>query len=374
MLKPSKTRNLFVLHSDDHAELMKVLGLLQFKGCITTDGSISENTITQIYKNNKSLICIRIDSELASKYHAIHVYCCSDNISENVSIHHGDLNLNKDIIKQFEAIAAVNGANIGDHISNSSGSKNAAPSTSDCAYCNLLEAHRLRKEGVNVHTSDDPELNEPIIYRSEHFFAITTLGQFTYPYLLLIPYEHIVSIAVMNPELKQEFLQAIEDCSKILTTTFGCKKILVFENGTGNGGIGKAKDSVVHAHVHLVGTELTADDILEDLSVPLKKITFDELKNYGEHSYLLVREKGDDWIINDNPEVFIPRQYVRMLIARVMKLPEGRFNWRHFPYRGKRFVTACKIQRKLRQHWPEFDYEFQKKVHSFVFYTRLHRH
>lgn len=59
----------------------------------------------------------------------------------------------------------------------------------------------------------------------------------------------------------KEFLTVLEDISCILKMTYNVSNVLVWENGTGNSGIGKAKNSIVHAHTHIAPSNLNATTI-----------------------------------------------------------------------------------------------------------------
>ena len=78
-----------------------------------------------------------------------------------------------------------------------------------------------------------------------------SIGQFINGYLLIIPKAHVMSMAEFSKELIDEFNIVLEDVIAILKLTYNFSDILVWENGTGNSGKGKAKDSVVHCHVHV---------------------------------------------------------------------------------------------------------------------------
>jgi hypothetical protein len=60
--------------------------------------------------------------------------------------------------------------------------------------------------------------------------------------------------------------------------------LLVWENGTGNGGIGKAKNSIVHSHIHIAPSNLTIDKIKELSGFSFNQISYTDLFNYGEDS------------------------------------------------------------------------------------------
>jgi len=70
-------------------------------------------------------------------------------------------------------------------------------------------------------------------------------------------------MAELTQEELNEFVTVLDDIKYILKLTYNCSNLLVWENGTGNKGIGKAKDSVVHSHLHIAPSNLSAKSIEE---------------------------------------------------------------------------------------------------------------
>lgn len=320
-----KTRNLFVLKFRQEQLVPKALQNLQFKGMVYLSPDIlSEATIQKAFRNNKSVLCTGISPELEIKYKAIAVGLVDDSEAYDC---YTEINTDKDIAKQFASIAEYHNCDIGDHISNSSG-LGGAPTPADCAYCQYLIDPR----------SEAGYPNNQMIYQNENFFVFTTLGQFILPYLLIIPKEHVVSYAELTESQRHDFFDVLDDVEYILKETYHVDNLLIWENGTGHGALGKAKDSVVHAHIHIAASKYTADDIGALSGYPMTKIRIEDLSSYGKHSYLLLRGKDNqDWRINDNPVLYIPRQYVRQLLAEEHGiLGYGQWNWRLFPFSEKR--------------------------------------
>ena len=178
-----------------------------------------------------------------------------------------------------------------------------------------------------------------------------TIGQFILGYLLIIPYNHIMSNAELTQAEMQEFLQVLEDVEYILRLTYNKSNFLVWENGTGNSGKGKAKDSIVHAHTHVAPSVLTADKIEAYSKFPLKEISTKEISQYNKHSYLLIKDVGNSWRINNNPDVYIPRQYIRQLLANEYNIPGECWNWRTYPFSDIMMQTYHNISTALKDNW-----------------------
>lgn len=327
-----KTRNLFLLVGSP-ADTLKALEVINFKGLITVPywTPCHSKEVEQIFKNNKSVVCSKDDFVGTIPKNAIIVNVVptarSHVCSSRQTIYLSD---SESIANQFEKIAIDLNLDIGDHKSNSSGSSDG-PTKKDCAYCQYLNGQ------VNA--------NERTIYRSENFFVIPTLGQFITGYLLIIPNEHIMSNGELPIEHLDEFNLVLKDVEYIIKLAYpDAKGILVWENGSGSGGKGKAKDSLVHSHVHVAPSALTSHDIKLMSGFDFDEIDLHDLQFYKAHSYLLVKNPDNEkWIINNDPELYIPRQYVRQLIAEEYGIPGDSWNWRTHPFEEKMHQTISEI-------------------------------
>ena len=331
-----KTRNLFLLVGSPD-DIMSALEAIQFKGLITNSyfHPLLPEFVEKVFDCNKSVVGasddfvgkIPEDAVIVTVVPIARSHVCSS----RQTIYLGDT---ETIAKQFEKIADSLGLDIGDHKSNSSGSTDG-PTKKDCAYCQYLDGH--------------VQQNERTIYRSENFFVIPTLGQFVTGYLLIIPFQHIMSNGELSREHLEEFQIVLSDVEYIINLAYPeSKGILVWENGSGTSGKGKAKDSLVHSHVHIAPSGLTADEIKEMAGFHFDELEIMDLPNFKEHSYLLMRcPDKEKWLINNDPKVYIPRQYVRQLIAEEYNIPGDAWNWRTHPFEDIMYQTVETISSAL---------------------------
>lgn len=341
-----KTRNLFVL-TGCKQDVQVALEQIQFKGVtVLTGDNVTHEAIAEVFANNKSVVCNYC------------VPCCEPKILVPVI---NDINsvFRRDCINiaigniagQFQSIADKLNCDIGDHKSNSSGSTDA-PTAKDCAYCLYLQHKSM--------------LPERTIYSSEHFFVMTTLGEFILGYWLIIPHAHVMSNAELDYPTQKELLDVIEDMCYLLDLTYGNSNYLIWENGTGNSGRGKAKDSVVHAHTHLAPSTLTAEKIEELSGFNFEKITTEELSKYNLHSYLLVKDEANTWRISNNPAVYIPRQYVRQLVADEYGIPGEQWNWREYPFEDKMMKSFYDMAEAIRKNWDNLPDRIKERTREYV--------
>ena len=355
-----KTRNLFLI-CGARDRVVFVLEKLTFKGLVTMPmgSTVSVALLKEVFSKNKSVACYAGDfvdmftdeaKEFEKDKYVLYV-------SGNKPYGYGGiihLDSEEPIEKQFERIVLEYGCNIGDHKSNISSGGNDGPTAADCAYCRYLNG--------------DTGGNNRMIYKSESFFVLATVGQFVTGYLLIIPKKHIMSNAELSPEEVKEFKDVLDDIEYILRLTYGCGMILVWENGSGRSGKAKAKDSVVHSHVHVVASELTAEEVEEKSKLGFKDITLEELFKYADVSYLLIRSEKDHsiWKICPSDDVFIPRQWIRNEVAEKMGINDETWNWRLYPFEENMELTVEQIKEALLKNWKTVPERVKRNVRCLV--------
>lgn len=347
-----ETRKLIKLIIPSEVNQLEIMNQLVFKGAVKISSDfITAKQILDAWHHNKSVICC---GEVPESFRslAIEVRIVTSDSAGLTNV----IDINHDIVKQFEYIAEKNNVDIGDHKSNSSG-LTGFPSIADCKYCNYMKANFY----------DDRISNYRITYRSDHFAVMPGLGQFINGYFLVIPFHHIMSTGELtNPNLLLELFEVIDDMKYILNLTYNSSNILVWENGTGNGGYGKAKDSIVHAHVHLAPSSLSARQIQSISGFSFKEIHSKEIFDFGERSYLLIQgTEENQWFINDDPELYIPRQYIRQLIADEYDLGEV-WNWRTHEFSDKILQTMADVNHALKNNWTRLPARIRERVSPFV--------
>ncbi len=240
------------------------------------------------------------------------------------------INVKGNIVRQFMEIAEEHDIDIGDHASNAS-TKSALKS--DCLFCKLLA-------GKPVH-------EQAILYESKNFLVIPGSGAFLDGYIMILPKPHVMSCAELDLEQRLEMLEVINDIKFILSSIYK-KDVLVWENGSGLDGKGKPKTSIVHAHIHACPSTLNVLETTNATDIPVHPISFEDLPKFKENSYLLIMDYDRKWYISYNPDLYIPRQYVRQLIAMEHNINGELWNWRKYPFwdnvekTGKDFLSFVK--------------------------------
>lgn len=356
-----KTRNLFILHGLKE-DVEQALSEIQFKGLVVLkEKPITLTKIKSVFAENKSVVCSNLSEELKSSLVGTSIYDIAVS-HNNGSFANLSLQLNLlegNIASQFQTIAEqLCFCDIGDHKSNSSGML-GTPSVEDCFYCRYM-AGKVPND-------------KRTLYRSKHFIVIPTIGQFTSGYLLIIPTKHVMSNAELSPSVLAEFESVLEDVLSLLQLTYHTDTFLIWENGSGSGGIGKAKDSIVHSHVHVAPSNLTIEDIKRISGFEFESITLDSLFLHQTNSYLLLKSSNDkNWMINDDPHLYIPRQYVRQILAEEHGIPNDSrelWNWRTSPFSEKMMYTCVEVARAIRSNWNTLPDRIKERTKDYLSYS-----
>ena len=348
-----RTRNVFVLIGEENL-FSPLFEQLQFKGIIhLSSEELTEDAISEVFRNNKSVLCFgKVPATFEDRVIPVPVIKWVDGIL-TPELPLGINVAREDVAQQFERISNFLNLDIGDHKSNDSGA-NGIPSISDCGYCKYLHGEQKTPQQT--------------VYHSKHFYVVPTFGEFAHGYLLIIPYRHIMSFAELNNDERDEFPKVLSDVKEILRLTYGVDKFLVWENGTGNGGKGKASDSVVHAHLHIAPSNTVNADVIQGhLGAELVSIKYKDFPIYGNHSYLLVEGSNGIWRINDNPNLYIPRQYVRQLLALEYGFTDDKsWNWRICPFWDKIIETLEHTRKALILHKDELSERIITNTRDFL--------
>lgn len=298
-----------------------------FKAVSRLDEVTREN-VTEVFASNKSVVCS--DPEIAKITPTTFIGVDDLTYQYNISSHCSA----EEIRYQFINIAEDCNVDIGDHRSNAT-KEGPSQKPQDCVFCRFLSGH--------------PDHYQPSMYETENFVMMANTGHFTPGSLLIIPRKHIMSCAELNKEQLTELLEVIDDCKYLLREIYGMDTLL-WENGSGCGGHGKDKSSIVHAHIHMNPCDMDVLTVSASKGITPQKIQYYELPKYQEESYLLIQDYDLQWYIVSNPDLYIPRQYVRQLVAEHIGLPGDLWNWRKYMFLDEVAKTTDTIREYLISH------------------------
>ena len=321
-----QTRKIFLLHGEE-SEVRKVLDFINHYEAVIAlnDGSEVDNVLS--YNKNVAIRSIVTPEEnLERGFIPIFV---GDNIDEsNIIIP------NEEIGPQFEEIAMKYDIDIGDFIPDG---KIKQPTKRDCILCKIYDGRK----------NQNKKPMDMVIYESENFYVCPAKGAMVKGYLMICPKDHILSCAALSKEHQKELKMVILDIHFILTEIYH-ENIMMFEHGSGEEGKCKHEKSIVHAHLHILPTNIRISEEQRNM-ISMNEITFDELHQYERDPYFLYFEKEFMYITAD-PEIYIPRQYARQIMAEELGIKGELWNWRKNDFKSKINDTLMDIAEYLKMN------------------------
>lgn len=169
-----------------------------------------------------------------------------------------------------------------------------------------------------------------IIYESRLFYVVSELGAIKPGYLMIVPKQHILSVAQFPEGFMSEYHQVCADVETILKGAYGKDKVVVFfEHGSGPSGMTSHPKSIVHAHTHVVVDFQIEPKYLEQ--VQMKKVeNISVAKN--DHYFSYQESSVGELLVCMDPEVYVQRQYPRQIMAKEYGLAPGQYNWRNVAF------------------------------------------
>lgn len=344
-----RTRVVFGLESDDPIVSKTVAEALgNFKGTEIIEHASAEK-INNAFLKNRSAIIIRDESNFDSlpafwQYIPIRV-TMSSALRGNVIALAGN-----NLERQFQTIANRYNIDIGDSIT---ADNRTEEGTEDCFFCKLFIG--LIQERIRV-------------YQSDNFLVVPGKGAFYSGYFMILPKRHIMSFAELTADEHREFLTVIEDTKFILSEMYNMP-ILFWENGSGEDGRSKSKNSIVHAHGHLMPVN-DEYNICEDTffnGVPLTLIDIDTLSQYSKPSYLLVlNPKDNSWYMKTSQDFYIPRQFVRQLLCEDLLGDNVLWDWRVYPLWDQVDQNAIEFLDYVRFNYSSLSERIRKRTAKFI--------
>jgi ATP adenylyltransferase len=177
----------------------------------------------------------------------------------------------------------------------------------------------------------EPTDYNAILFESENFIVIPSLGSLLPGWLLIIPKDFYLNLSQLKGTELQELENLAATCERKLTETFHCE-VVRFEHGPALPQ-SKVGCGVDYAHLHLVPVKFDLIDGLEQLlnvHYEWKELdSFTTISGIPSNSdYLYYRNRSNRHFIAC--EKNIPSQLFRRVIAMSLKAPET-FDWKSFP-------------------------------------------
>ncbi len=185
-----------------------------------------------------------------------------------------------------------------------------------------------------------------IIYESPSFYVVPELGALKQGFLMIVPKEHILSVAQFPEELMPEYLEVCKDVEEILLKAFNGKSVAFMEHGSGPSGKTSHKKSIVHAHTHVV-VDFELKEKYQRM-VQMKKC--ENISDASDVHYFSYQQSTDGQLmIAMNPEVYVQRQFPRQVMAEELGLAPDQYNWRWYEFDEITDATLFHLNKMLRR-------------------------
>lgn len=170
----------------------------------------------------------------------------------------------------------------------------------------------------------NPPEKERILFETENFYVMVSLGPIVEGYLLIVTKGHIGACLNMPEPLHREFLTLKEKVGHVLTEVYG--GCIFYEHGKiGTSLMTTDHRHCFHAHLHCVPSQVRLNSIISKELVGKHFATMQDCleKMRGVDRYLFV---DDGEIMTYQPKIQLPSQYLRKVFAKAEGVEE-RWNW-----------------------------------------------
>ena len=173
----------------------------------------------------------------------------------------------------------------------------------------------------------NPPEKERILYETDNFYVMVSLGPIIEGYLLIVSKEHISACLNIPDEIWSEFIQLKEKVRKLLSQIYG--GCLFYEHGKVGTSltIGLDHRHCFHSHLHCIPSSINFNQVIGSELVGIKFINISEAHNYvtshGIERYLLVEDSQTMLYL---PQGDLRSQYLRFKLAEAVDKPDS-WNW-----------------------------------------------
>lgn len=247
------------------------------------------------------------------------------NITENIKNNYSILEIPQQInnVNTFISFCHQNELECGEFVSG----ENFNISKNDCFLCNISD--NIDTIGVTTFNHTLNRRDDLVMYESENFIIKIELGCLIKGMVMICPKQHILSVANISDTCMEEYNQIMKDIEFLLKCIYGYGPVIFFEHGSAPNCLSSHKRSIVHAHTHVAwGVKLEQKYL--DL-VHLKEIN--DIREYKDVKYLSYQEGTEGpLMLTSDPEIYIPRQYPRQVIGKLLGIENSKTNWRNEPF------------------------------------------
>jgi diadenosine tetraphosphate (Ap4A) HIT family hydrolase len=195
------------------------------------------------------------------------------------------------------------------------------------------------------------KLYNTILWQTEHFVVLPTLGQFIEGWVMVVDKLHSRCSAVLEKGILGELSSLVDMVRHVLESVYGAT--VVFEHGPGKKSEFGAGCCVRHTHLHIVPCKVCSKfRSLIPFNCYQRTRLEDILEPNKGNGYLLVSANNDINLYNLYLiDTVIPRQYLRQILA-VAEDCSQYWDWRLYPFHNSINQTIVKLSKVLTQESP----------------------
>lgn len=195
-----------------------------------------------------------------------------------------------------------------------------------CGFCAEFNNTGQENNLLQKIISPNCGLISRVVYQTDHFVVIPTLGALVEGYLLIVSKAHYESIRQIPKEFLFEFIEVVHKVKSVIRSTYG-KSSVCFEHGAASCS-NKFGGCIDHAHLHVVPCNETLSGTIREFGMELLPIpSLGTLSDVvGKSQPYLYWEDFDEskYVIQGS---FIPSQFFRKIIADYYSVAE-QWDWR----------------------------------------------
>jgi diadenosine tetraphosphate (Ap4A) HIT family hydrolase len=185
-----------------------------------------------------------------------------------------------------------------------------------CPFCSLSESTAVA---------------DKILYETQNFYVITTVGCLIENYIMIVSKQHFASTCYINDEQKNEFVELIGIFRNLLQSTYGFSPI-IFEHGASEKDSNKSGCCVLHAHLHMVPHKL------ESSTQMVRALCLEKIGSYVDFftmaydkPYLLFVNNANEMFLRLLTDSVVPSQVIRRWIAKDLNIAD-KWDWRQHSF------------------------------------------
>lgn len=189
-----------------------------------------------------------------------------------------------------------------------------------CDFCNELSGSSHNAFG-RIYKQDP---RSRVLFRSNQFAVVPSLGQIVEGYLLVMPIQHFRTLGDLSGPCVEELTMTLERVGEVVKNNYG--SYVLFEHGVRSEGVGGC--GIYHAHLHATPLAEVSDPV-DALCATFPYTEFENLREItnlsaGLPSYLFYQDaEARLYLFDTGP---LPSQYMRKVLAD--GLCQADWNWR----------------------------------------------